>query len=100
MTCRSPARHHDQSSVWREREGRERSLHLIGFAHVDRSDFYSEQRRDGLYGGKHAGAGTLACVSKAPRPRAARHNLLENPQPFPADTEFISHEASDVAAWA
>ena len=66
--------------------------------HVDRLDLHPERRCRGLDDGKLAGAGALGGIPKDRRSRHAWCGLLEQFQPFRAQTEFETNKACGVAA--
>src|SRR5215470_15892024 len=57
-----------------------------------------ERRRHGLDDGVHAGSRTLVWVPKNCHSRYSWSGLLEQFQPFPAQTVFKRHKAGRVAA--
>ncbi|HEY5130994.1 MAG TPA: hypothetical protein VIJ35_27510 [Bradyrhizobium sp.] len=98
MKRRGRARRHDQAAIRGAREGRDGALDLAGVAHIDRVHLHPQRRRRGLDCAELAGTGGLGGIPKDRRLRHARHDLLEQLQPFPADAVFESHETRGVAA--
>src|SRR5262249_61643990 len=75
---------------------RDGALDLAGIAHVDR--VRSERRSRSLDDRKLAGAGSERGIAQDRYSRDVWRDLLEQLQPFRAQTVFIIHEPSDVSA--
>src|SRR5262245_38933857 len=88
MNHRQHASRHDQAAIRGTRKGRDSALDLTGVAHVDRANVHSERRRHRLGGAELADSLRQGGVSKDRDTRHARRDLLEQLQPFRADTVF------------
>src|SRR5262249_13168197 len=64
----------------------------------DWADLHAERRRQGLDGGELANRGRLGRIANNRRPSDARHDLLEQFQPFPTNAELKLGKSGDVAA--
>jgi pimeloyl-ACP methyl ester carboxylesterase len=98
MNDRRRARRRDDAAIRDARERRNGALDLAGVAHVDRAYLHSERWRHGLNDGELADPGRTGGIPKHSRSRHARPDLLEQFQPFPAQTVFEHNEAGSVAA--
>src|SRR6516165_1191025 len=89
----------DQTTIGRAREGRDRPFDLPGVAHVDCVHLDTERQRHGLYCAELADTCGTGGIPKNRRSLHVWLDLLEQFQPFPAQTVFEIHEAGYVAAW-
>src|SRR5262245_38857507 len=98
VLCR-PARGPDQSAIRAAREAFHGLLDFTRIAHANRGDLDLERGRHGLNDGKLARAGSQDSVTKHYSPRQSRRNLLQQFQPFPAETKFELGKTGDIALW-
>src|SRR4029079_4200987 len=82
------------------RERGRRALDLASVAHVDRAHLYPERRRHGLDDAVLSVPERIAGISKDCRSRHVWRDLLEQLQPFPAQTVFEEQEPGSVTAWS
>src|SRR6266516_7388529 len=99
MNVRQPARCIDQAAIGKTREAHDRALELGSVALVDMTYLNLEQRRHGLNDAELADPRGNAGIPKHRHSRDAWRDLLEQFQPFPADTVFECHETGGVATW-
>jgi hypothetical protein len=92
------ARCHDQAAVRQAREGRDGTFDLGSVARSERPHLHAERLRGGLDGTKLTDSGRIGGISEDSHSRYARRDLLEEFQPFPAQTVFEIHKAGGVAA--
>src|SRR6516225_7641772 len=89
---------HDQAAIRRAGEGRHGALDNANVLHADRGNLYSERRRYSLNGAELGGSDGNGGIVDDSRPRHLWRDLLEQFQPFAAETVFERHEAGHVAA--
>src|SRR5436190_11830556 len=98
MNIPHPARCNDQAAIRKAREALDRVLDLGSVTLVvDMTYLNLEQRRHGL--DDAADPRGNAGIAKHRHSRDAWRDLLEQFQPFPADTVFECHETGGVATW-
>src|SRR5689334_13915812 len=90
---------HDQAAICRTCESRNGALDFVSVAHVNGSHFQPTQLRRGLDGAELSAPSGISGVLKNGYSRQARCDLVEQLQPFPAQTEFEVHKAGGVAPW-
>ena len=76
----------------------DRAFHCGEVARINGTQVDAERRRNGLNGSKFTDAGEFARIANDRYTRDVRRDLLEEFQPFPADTVFKQQEAGRVTA--
>jgi len=99
MHERQWAPRHDHAAIAGTREGRDAALDLRRVAHVDWAHLHPERRRRGLDRAPLAGPGGYCGIPKDCRSLYTGRNLLEQLQPFRAQTVIEQYKAGGVAAW-
>src|SRR5215471_14395095 len=89
---------HDQATIRGTRECGYGALDLAGTPHVDRAHLHPKRWGQGLHRAELARPGRYGRSLQERHALHARRNLLEQLQPFGADTVFKQHEARSVAA--
>src|SRR5262249_36162139 len=92
------ARRHNQTAIRDACEYLDGAFDLSVVPHIDWGYFYSEGRRPGLDVGVYAFFRNLVWIPKNCHSRYSWSGLLEQFQPFPAQTVFKRHKAGRVAA--
>src|SRR5262252_2543591 len=86
----------DQTAVGTACEAGDRSLNLAGVAYVDRTELDAKRWRHGLNCAPQPDAGRYGGIADDCHSRHAWRNLLEQLQPFCADSVFKGSKPSDV----
>src|SRR5262249_5025433 len=74
-------------------------LDLLGVSHVERAHLHAKRRRHSLDDAELGVPGRIGSVAKDSHACRAWRDLLEQLQPFPAQTVFEQQKAGGVAAW-
>ena len=93
------ARGHDQTAVGSVGEGRDGAFYLAGVAHIDRAYINSERGSGCPDGAKLSDAGGIGGISEHGGLPDAGQDLLEEFEPFAAQTVFEQHKAGNIATW-
>jgi hypothetical protein len=85
-------------SAMSRREQVQCAFNNANVVHADRGNLHSERRRYSLNGAELGGSEGNSEIADDSRPRHLRRDLLEQFQPFAAETVLKNHEAGSVAA--
>src|SRR5262245_3763886 len=85
--------------MWSACESLDGALDLAGIAHVERSHCHPERRRHSLDDSELGGLRGASGIPKDRHSGDVWRYLLEQLQPFSANTELVNHETSGIAAW-
>ena len=100
MNDSQPAPRYDQAVVRGAREGRDGPLELAGVADTNRAHLHPQRGCHGLDRAELTNSGRPAHIADDGNPRHVRRDLLDQLQPFTAETVLELHEAGGVAARA